>query len=135
MPWYGDYTMDGWAHDNTAADWNSIMNNNYVITLDKMPGWAKFAQIHEAPNPRVNEDISIRYAHGSLDCTLTGTSADKVELFNVQGDRVATLTHGRLGPGAYRFRLNNIIQGIYFVRSGSGTGSGRIVASFMVSGK
>ena len=24
MPWYGDYTIDGWAHDNTADDWNSL---------------------------------------------------------------------------------------------------------------
>ena len=135
MPWYGDYTMDGWAHDNTAADWKSIMNNNYVITLDKMPGWAKFAQIHEAPKPLVNQGISIRYAHGSLNCTLTGTSAEKVELFNIQGNRVATLTHGRLGPGAYRFLLKNIAQGMYFVRVGNGTGSNHIVSSFLVSGK
>ena len=30
MPWYGDYTMDGWAHDNTAADWKTVMNNDYA---------------------------------------------------------------------------------------------------------
>jgi len=53
MPWYGDYTMDGWAHDNTAADWNSIMNNNYVvITLDKMPVGQNLRKLHEAPEPR-----------------------------------------------------------------------------------
>jgi mannan endo-1,4-beta-mannosidase len=42
MPWYGDYTMDGWAHDNTAMDWNAILNHDYVITLEKMPGWANY---------------------------------------------------------------------------------------------
>lgn len=42
MPWYGDYTMDGWAHDNTADDWKKIMNHPYVITLDQMPGWASY---------------------------------------------------------------------------------------------
>jgi hypothetical protein len=66
---------------------------------------------------------------------LTGTSAEKVELFNIQGNRVATLTHGRLGPGAYRFLLKNIAQGMYFVRVGNGTGSNHIVSSFLVSGK
>jgi mannan endo-1,4-beta-mannosidase len=135
MPWYGDYTMDGWAHDNTAADWNSIMNNNYVITLDKMPGWANFSPVREAATPRVKECISIRYAHGALDCILTGTSVSGVELYNLKGNRVAALTHGRLVPGTYRFSLNNIAQGMYLVRVGNGTGSGRAVASVLVSEK
>ena len=33
MPWYGDYTMDSWANDNTKADWNAIMNHDFVITF------------------------------------------------------------------------------------------------------
>jgi mannan endo-1,4-beta-mannosidase len=40
MPWYGDYTMG--SNNNTqttAASWNTIMNHDYVFSLDEMPGW------------------------------------------------------------------------------------------------
>lgn len=42
MPWYGDYAMEGWANDNTAETWKTVMNNDFVITLEDMPGWDKY---------------------------------------------------------------------------------------------
>lgn len=42
MPWYGDYAMAGWANDNTAETWKTVMNNEFVITLEDMPGWDKY---------------------------------------------------------------------------------------------
>lgn len=42
MPWYGDYAMAGWANDNTAETWKTVMNNDFVITLEDMPGWDKY---------------------------------------------------------------------------------------------
>jgi mannan endo-1,4-beta-mannosidase len=45
MPWYGDYV----TQDNTASDWNLIMNNEYVITLEDMPGWS--VENEPVPNP------------------------------------------------------------------------------------
>jgi len=38
MPWYGNYVTQA----NTTADWNSIMNHSYVITLEDMPGWNNY---------------------------------------------------------------------------------------------
>lgn len=45
MPWYGDYTMAGWANDNTAETWKTVMNNEFVITLEDMPGWDKYEMV------------------------------------------------------------------------------------------
>lgn len=45
MPWYGDYAMAGWANDNTAETWKTVMNNEFVITLEDMPGWDKYEMV------------------------------------------------------------------------------------------
>ena len=42
MPWYGDYAMESWANDNNAESWKKVMNNDYTITLEDMPGWDKY---------------------------------------------------------------------------------------------
>jgi len=43
MPWYGDFARPiGGSNDNTADDWNLIMNDDYVITLEDMPGWQNY---------------------------------------------------------------------------------------------
>ena len=42
MPWYGDYAMESWANDNNAESWKTVMNNEYTITLEDMPGWDKY---------------------------------------------------------------------------------------------
>ena len=43
MPWYGDYArpVNG-SNDNIAADWKLIMNDDYIITLENMPGWENY---------------------------------------------------------------------------------------------
>jgi mannan endo-1,4-beta-mannosidase len=40
MPWYGEHTNS--SSHNVANDWNKVMNHNYVITLEDMPGWANY---------------------------------------------------------------------------------------------
>ncbi|MBQ6006913.1 MAG: SUMF1/EgtB/PvdO family nonheme iron enzyme [Kiritimatiellae bacterium] len=42
MPWYGDYAMEGWANDNTVDSWNTVMNDDYCLTLEDMPGWDNY---------------------------------------------------------------------------------------------
>lgn len=122
MPWYGEYAMDGWAHDNTAADWNSILNNPYVITLDKMPGWADYVPVHASPRIRDSKSISLHYAPCSREIVLTGTLSGvaSVELYNMQGAFVTALNHGALGAGASRFSLNAVARGVYCIRVRTG---------------
>ena len=43
MPWNGEFTMPiNGSNDNTAADWDLIMNDDYIITLENMPGWENY---------------------------------------------------------------------------------------------
>jgi mannan endo-1,4-beta-mannosidase len=117
MPWYGEYTMDGWAHDNTAADWQKILNNDYVITLDKMPGWNNYIEpIRVILKLRPNKGVSIRVANGFLELTLTNASAEAVELYNIKGTRIATLIKRTPYAGAHRFNLSRIAKGFYLVK-------------------
>jgi hypothetical protein len=129
--------MDGWAHDNTAADWNSILNHANVLTLDEMPGWAGYvpptaARLPEAAAAR--HDVSLRYDRGALHLVLRGKSAAAVELFALSGARIASLhAHGPLAPGSYRFPLGGIDKGVYLMRVKSGDGT--MFRSVLVTGK
>jgi mannan endo-1,4-beta-mannosidase len=38
MPWNGNFV----TQNNSNADWNKIMNDSYVITLESMPGWSSY---------------------------------------------------------------------------------------------
>jgi mannan endo-1,4-beta-mannosidase len=135
MPWYGDYTMDGWAHDNTAADWNSILNNPYVLTLDKMPGWDKYAA--NVGRGRVSGEArggppgAFRTGPGWLEVSAPGMGgaapgaggAAMAELFDTRGRRAAVL---RALPSAAtdtrRFGLGGIPNGVYQARVRLGNG-------------
>ena len=85
MPWYGDYTMDGWAHDNTAADWKAIMNHDYVITLDEMPGWSNYVVDVTVPQVKIKAEApnALRINQGVLELNLSGNSATAVDLYNL----------------------------------------------------
>jgi mannan endo-1,4-beta-mannosidase len=127
MPWYGDYTMDGWAHDNTAADWDKILNNNYVMTLDEMPGWDKYtvhAQVTQQHRP--DKGFSINYIGRFIELALSDEGVDAVELYNSKGTRIATLRQYTLRAGVYRFDLSRIAKGIYVVKVESAHASGAV---------
>ena len=134
MPWYGDYTMDSWANDNTKADWNAIMNHGFVITLDEMPGWDKYTvglrdragregmDAERAGDGAAGRaDLAMRWAGGVLTVELTGAGAAWVELLDLQGRQVEVLhPRGALGSGSHRFRLRGgagLPPGIYHVRA------------------
>jgi hypothetical protein len=89
MPWYGDYTMDGWAHDNTAADWNAVMNHEYVITLDEMPGWAGYTP--SPISPALRTSIAMPQATFRL---ISGRAGQEPRTFGRKGSTAAnTTTH------------------------------------------
>lgn len=116
MPWNRDYTMDGWAHDNTADDWKSIMNNDYVLTLDKMPGWDIYDPTIVMSNRRAQQsNESVSYDRGTLSIML-GKGANAVELYNLNGTRIKILNRNDLTSGNYQFRMDAIAKGMYLVR-------------------
>ena len=118
MPWYGDYTMDGWAHDNTAADWKSIMNHAYVITLDEMPGWEKYtpAPVNVVRRRRAYNAISVNQGQGFIEIGLSGANANAVKLYSLQGASVATMNKVALGDGIYRMSTKGMASAIYLLQ-------------------
>lgn len=124
MPWYGDYTMDGWAHDNTAADWKAIMNHDFVLTLDEMPGWANYTLpvAAEPPAREAGPGMGLRQGRGYLEITLSGAGAESLELFSLRGFRLAALNpRGRLDAGTHRLKAPSVAEGLYLLRVRSGT--------------
>jgi mannan endo-1,4-beta-mannosidase len=137
MPWYGDYTMDGWAHDNTAADWKAILNHAYTLTLDRMPGWANYTGVQPArPHaPGAKRDISIRYAAGEVDIIAPGSDPAVLEVFNFSGARIATLAPEGPGAGVRHFRMQRMEKGVYFVRMKPAAGAETKLMPVLISGK
>lgn len=116
MPWNTDYTMDGWAHDNTANDWKHILNHDYVITLDEMPGWDGYiVSAKTKPKKGSFNSVSVRYSKKTLELNLKGTGAESVQIYTLNGNRLAELNNGSLSCGSYNFKLG-IVQGMYLVR-------------------
>ncbi len=115
MPWYGDYTMDGWAHDNTAEDWNLIMNNDYVITLDKMPGWDNYTENLQT-HYTVQAKPKLVLKGKSLSLTLATSGNFSVELFDLSGNRIARLHKGPLSAGIHEFPIGTLPTGVYVTK-------------------
>jgi mannan endo-1,4-beta-mannosidase len=115
MPWYGDYTMDGWAHDNTAADWNVIMNHDYVITLDKMPGWDNYISGIRVSSLVKNAPL-LTTSGRSLAITLSTSENVTVKLFNPAGQYITSLYKGNLSAGTHVFTLDKQSAGFYVVK-------------------
>ena len=54
MPWNGEFTMPvNGSNDNTAADWDLIMNDDYIITLESMPDWENYIPMEIEDNKTV----------------------------------------------------------------------------------
>jgi len=72
------------------------MNHNYVITLDKMPGWNNYnlTSVRNGVKPQTVGRFSVRGGRGFIELNIAGMNAQTVELFNLRGARVATLNKG-----------------------------------------
>ncbi len=114
MPWYGDYTMDGWAHDNTASDWNSILNHEYVITLDEMPGWDNYTVSFKPVTKKLyTENISYRFTNGFLNLTINGIVAEKATIYALNGTCIASALNKN--SDNFQFNMNGVGKGLYLV--------------------
>jgi mannan endo-1,4-beta-mannosidase len=117
MPWYGDFTTDV----NTSADWNYIMNHNYVITLEGMPGWDNYTlttSISQTAKPKssTKPTTTVRSRRGSLELNIKGSDVQSVELFNLRGAKIAVLSKDKLSAGTHRLTTKGIAKQMCFVR-------------------
>lgn len=125
MSWNLDWAMDGWNHDNTAADWNTILNHDYVLTLDEMPGWASYTPPPYTTVIQGNKQIKfgMHYAQGILQIALARGTTTEVGVYSIQGRNMQQVHKGYLSAGEHAFSLSTLSPGIYVIRVRSSAGS------------
>ena len=118
MPWYGDYAMESWANDNTAESWKTVMNNEYTITLEDMPGWDKYKvePIAIKPTAPTAAQSKVDVSGNIVSFTAAKSGSVSVDVFGMNGKHIATLYNGNIKAGSYSFSLENMPKGRYIVR-------------------
>ncbi len=119
MPWYGDYAMESWANDNTKESWKTVMNNEYTLTLEDMPGWDKYEMQTTVVATVRKAAPAIRLVGRDLQVNLNASTA-QVSIYDLQGNRViaqkmsqnGTIALSRLARGPYlvRIQANGLTQ-------------------------
>ena len=119
MPWYGDYAMESWANDNNAESWKTVMNNEYTLTLEDMPGWDKYkiqdnplTSIRNRPHAQ-NFGASVSTVGKHLQINIPEASETRVAFFDMQGHRVLQET---VNATSASISLKALSRGPYIVR-------------------
>ena len=121
MPWYGDYAMEGWANDNNAESWKMVMNNDYIITLEDMPGWDKYEMQPTAIATSKKSSPRVQLVGRDLQVNLSASTA-QISIYDLQGNRVlakkmsqnGTIALSRLARGPYlvKIQANGLTQSL-----------------------
>ncbi len=90
-----------------AVDSNSVYPIHPVSTSISNMDVAKENQFTVYPNP-FNASTTVAY-------TLHNVSSVKLEVYNVLGEKVQTVVNGMQAIGEFKYNLNNLNQGVYFV--------------------
>lgn len=127
MPWYGDYAMESWANDNTKESWKTVMDNDYVITLENMPGWDKYVMdttIKENPEKptaipqklNFKSSIEISVQNRTLSIYTIQPDNRSIDIFDMNGKHITRLYRGFLKKGISIFNLAELSHGQYIIR-------------------
>ncbi len=121
MPWYGDYAMEGWANDNNAESWKTVMNNDYIITLEDMPGWDKYEMQPTSIATSKKAAPAIQLVGRDLQVNLNASVA-QISIYDLQGNRVLAkkmsqngtiaLSHLARGPYLVKIQANGLTQNL-----------------------
>jgi mannan endo-1,4-beta-mannosidase len=107
---------------NPNAHWNAVMKHDKVITLDQMPGWGSYqltninAPKNARPKPAASPSFTAKSRKGFLELNIKGTYAQKIELFNLRGSKIAVLSRDRLSAGTYKLPVKNAAGQMCIVR-------------------
>ena len=119
MPWYGDYAMEGWANDNNKESWKTVMNNEYTLTLEDMPGWDKY-KIDEQHTTGIQGKSSVASHLASvsvikknLQINLPGSECANVRIFNMKGHQVINRT---IRANNESINMEALASGLYIVK-------------------
>ncbi len=90
------------------------MNNDYVITLDKMPGWDKYVAGGVSTTRKAN-GAGFAFSGNRLSLSLAAAENVSVDIYDISGTRVASLYKGALSAGTHAFTLK-LRPGVYTAR-------------------
>jgi N-acetyl-anhydromuramyl-L-alanine amidase AmpD len=91
------------------------MNHDYVITLDKMPGWDNYISGIRVSSLVKNAPL-LTTSGRSLAITLSTSENVTVKLFNPAGQYITSLYKGNLSAGTHVFTLDKQSAGFYVVK-------------------
>lgn len=112
MPWYESWS-GGYVSKTATSVWQSNLNDDRIITLDKMPGWNSV------------EAISAKSSVNPLQWNIQGktlminTSSSEnvtIALYGMNGALVQTFAKGMLAAGSHQYALENLSQGLYIMK-------------------
>ena len=123
MPWYGDYAMESWANDNNKESWKTVMNNEYTLTLEDMPGWDNY-KIEEKHTTGIKSVTAVSKQVASLSVigknllisvpgSNSANATAKIAIFDMQGNQV--MNRAINGANA-NINLSEIAAGQYIVK-------------------
>ena len=119
MPWYGDYAMEGWANDNNKESWKTVMNNEYTLTLEDMPGWDKY-KIDEQHTTGIQGKSSVASHMASvsvikknLQINLPESECANVRIFDMKGHQVINRT---IRANNESINMEALASGLYIVK-------------------
>ena len=112
MPWYGDYAMESWANDNNAESWNIVMNNDYTITLEDMPGWDKYEMTTPIRGNTSAAKNAPAFSLSSRSLQVNLNTATQIAIYDMQGNRVFSTR----SSGATTVDLSSLPSGKYLLQ-------------------
>ena len=123
MPWYGDYAMESWANDNNKESWKTVMNNEYTLTLEDMPGWDNYKieeqhttsienRLHEQKSA-VNLSVIGKNLLISVSGSNSANATAKIAIFDMQGNQVMSRD---VQAARANINLSEIAAGQYIVK-------------------
>jgi len=119
MTW--SQTWSGNFLEKTPTDmWKRNLDDERIIALDEMPGWANVS----TAIPRkatVTNNIIIQQQGRNLLLGISKASSPNISIFDAMGHCVKTLSPGMLGAGMHTFSLQGLAQGIYIARIKAGS--------------
>ena len=115
MPWYSSWSGP-WPGQTANSIWKSNMEDDRIITFEDMPGWDKYTPT-ALPRNTASASSRIILTNNTLSFTTAQAGNISLEVFDLQGNRVATLHRGTLSAGTHQFSLAGMARGSYIVRA------------------
>lgn len=101
------------------------MNNDYIITLEDMPGWDNY-KITDVPETTTSlaksgtfttDKLTATFSHDALTLNIPTQGYGEIALYDIHGNVVARLASGLVNAGAIRYDLSGKSQGLYFLKA------------------